>query len=293
MGAIHQALIQGGAGAAVYLDQLSVLPFMVRGLRKKISTYAGPAIEVRRSSDNALQDIPFLSDGTIDLNGPSGLLTFVGANNGFVRRRYDQTGNGFHAVQTTNANQPSIVTAGVYNGRVSYNGSSQWMVTTAPTMGTQFAAVYAKLASTSSSTNIFFEQSTNYNSNAQSFVIYRDTPVGGPLAVAMRNTTAGSDVRLQFFPATINLGGPLAQVSVLLDRSTTGSAEEQAFQGTTQLTATVSGSPADQTGNFSTYDLYEMARAGSSLFNAGAIELDAWYRADTLAIRNSIIAITA
>ena len=40
------------------------------------------------------------------------LLTFVGANNGFVRTWYDQSGFGRHAQQTTNADQPQIVSSG-------------------------------------------------------------------------------------------------------------------------------------------------------------------------------------
>jgi hypothetical protein len=47
-------------------------------LRKLISTYSGPSIRVRRSSDNAEQDIAFDTAGNLDTNS---LLSFVGANN--------------------------------------------------------------------------------------------------------------------------------------------------------------------------------------------------------------------
>lgn len=63
-------------------------------------------IEVRRSSDNAVQDFTAseITDGS--------LATWVGAgNNGFVRTWYDQTGAN-DATQTTVANQPLIVDAG-------------------------------------------------------------------------------------------------------------------------------------------------------------------------------------
>jgi hypothetical protein len=80
------------------------------------STYYGPLIRVRRSNDNAEQDIYPVA--TPDANGDrfldtTALLAFTGANNGFVTTRYDLTGNGRHETQTTSAAQPRIVNAGV------------------------------------------------------------------------------------------------------------------------------------------------------------------------------------
>jgi PKD repeat protein len=71
--------------------------------------YTGSAIRVRRSNDNAEQDIGFVND-VLDTTA---LLSFVGANNGFVVTWYDQSGNGHNASQTTQANQPRIVNGGV------------------------------------------------------------------------------------------------------------------------------------------------------------------------------------
>jgi hypothetical protein len=71
--------------------------------------YSGSAIRVRRSSDNAEQNIGFTAGGDLDT---SSLTSFVGANNGFVTTWYDQSGNGNNAVQTTAANQPIIVSGG-------------------------------------------------------------------------------------------------------------------------------------------------------------------------------------
>lgn len=56
-------------------------------LRRLRSTYSGPAIRVRRSSDNTEQDIAFTPSGDLD---ESALLSFVGAGNGFVTTWYDQ-----------------------------------------------------------------------------------------------------------------------------------------------------------------------------------------------------------
>ncbi len=87
----------------------SSTPAMVAfSLRNLSSTYTGPAIKVRRSSDNALQDINF-TNGVLDTVS---LKTFVGTGNGYVTVWYDQSGNGLNAVQATVTNQPRIVNAG-------------------------------------------------------------------------------------------------------------------------------------------------------------------------------------
>lgn len=79
-------------------------------LRKLRSGYTGAAIQVRRSSDNAVQNIGFDSNGGLDTTA---LTTFVGTGNtGFVTTWYDQSGNNNHATQSTTANQPVIFSAG-------------------------------------------------------------------------------------------------------------------------------------------------------------------------------------
>ena len=78
-------------------------------LRLLNSDYAGSAIRVRRSSDNAEQDIGFDRDGNLNTGA---LLAFCGAANGFVTTWYDQSGNARNATQSTAANQPKVVNAG-------------------------------------------------------------------------------------------------------------------------------------------------------------------------------------
>ena len=80
-------------------------------LRLLRTAYAGDCIKVRRSSDNTTSDIGFVS-GVLDT---ASLLSFVGANDGFVHTIYDQSGAGNDATQTTNGNQPQIVSSGTLN----------------------------------------------------------------------------------------------------------------------------------------------------------------------------------
>jgi hypothetical protein len=77
-------------------------------LRLLSSSYAGSAIRVRRSSDNAEQDIGFTA-GVLDT---STLLTFCGGGNGFISRWYDQSGNLKDNIQLSSGAQPRIVLSG-------------------------------------------------------------------------------------------------------------------------------------------------------------------------------------
>lgn len=84
--------------------------------RKLRTAYTGPAIRVRRDSDNAEQDIGF--DGNNNLDTVA-MLAFVGAGSGFVVTMYDQSGNNADVSQAAAAAQPRIVNVGV---PVSVNG---------------------------------------------------------------------------------------------------------------------------------------------------------------------------
>ncbi len=81
------------------------LPTVALSLRKIVPGYAGPAVQIRRSSDNTLLDIGFTPEGDFDEDA---FTAFVGAGDGFVRTWYDQTLS-FDAVETINANQPQLV----------------------------------------------------------------------------------------------------------------------------------------------------------------------------------------
>jgi hypothetical protein len=101
-------------------------------LRKLDKDYSGSAIRVRRSNDNAEQDIGFVGN---ELDTAS-LKTFVGTgNSGFVTVWYNQADSAGvfgtkNATQTTAANQPRIVNAGTVeraNGKPSIRFISHLM----------------------------------------------------------------------------------------------------------------------------------------------------------------------
>jgi len=97
----------GGGGASLLLDTYTNAA-VAYSLRKLRTAYSGSAIRVRRSSDNTEQDIGFVGN---DLDTTS-LLSFVGANNGFITTWYDQSTNANNATQSTVASQAQIVSSG-------------------------------------------------------------------------------------------------------------------------------------------------------------------------------------
>jgi hypothetical protein len=105
----HERKSPGGGSGAGMLDSLSISASAAWSTRKLRSAYASNCMKVRRSSDNATQDIGF-SGGVLDT---ASLLSFAGSGDAFIQTWYDQSGNGYDATQATNSKQPKIVAAGV------------------------------------------------------------------------------------------------------------------------------------------------------------------------------------
>jgi hypothetical protein len=104
------------SGGAPFVGLLDLYPSAAAAysVRRLSGVYSGSLMEVRRSSDNALQDIGFDANGDLDT---ASLLSFVGEEDAFVRTWYDQSGNAYDATQTTTSAQPQIVSSGVISNK--------------------------------------------------------------------------------------------------------------------------------------------------------------------------------
>ena len=131
-------------------------------VRKLSSTYSGSALRVRRSSDNAEQDIGFVGN---DLDTTT-MESFCGAGDGFVVTWYDQSGNGNDATQSTAASQPQIVSSGS-------------TITTNSKASITFATDSLSTSSFNLTANeIFSSWVGDPNSGANNRSIYRMRPLG-------------------------------------------------------------------------------------------------------------------
>ena len=100
-------------------------------LRLLRTDYEGNCIRVRRSSDNAEQNIGFRNN-VLDT---SALTTFCGESDGFVTTWYDQSENANDMSESTSQGQPKIVSNGSYLGYLDFDGLSR-------TLNSPFEMVY-------------------------------------------------------------------------------------------------------------------------------------------------------
>lgn len=138
-------------GTPLLLDTLAVQPVAAYSLQKLRTAYTGACIRVRRSSDNAEQDIGFVAS----LLDTSALTTFCGAGNGFVRWWYDQSAAGADIGQTTAVAQPQIMASGVVvtapaNGKPALKGNTAMSLSRADVLGGTSAEIVAFLVNTPS-----------------------------------------------------------------------------------------------------------------------------------------------
>lgn len=104
------------------IDEVGTAAAGAYGLRKLRSAHSGSCLRVRRSSDNAEQDIGFVGE-VLDW---AAAIAFKGAGSLFVRTLYDQSGNSKDAGQTTAAAQPALDTDA---GKIVFDGVDDYLVT--------------------------------------------------------------------------------------------------------------------------------------------------------------------
>lgn len=112
-GLVRGLIQSAGSGGAAYVGPLDSLTTDLwaaySAQRALVSSYTGALIRVRRSSDNAEQDIA-QTGGALD---SAALLTFCGAGSGFIAKLYDQAGSARDITISTTTKQPRIVSSGV------------------------------------------------------------------------------------------------------------------------------------------------------------------------------------
>jgi hypothetical protein len=163
----------GGIQTSLLLDLYpSTTAYSVRKLR---TAYNGACMRVRRSNDNAEQDIGFVGNNL----DTASLLSFVGANNGLVTIWYDQM-NTANAFQTSASSQPLIVDSGnliMQNGKPAvYSAGGKNINTglfTLPSFGDITLDFFAVLNNTSTgSGNHLLGLSNNNNTTNRSRVLF-------------------------------------------------------------------------------------------------------------------------
>jgi hypothetical protein len=182
------------AGASLLLDLYPATAGQYF-MHKVSNTYTGACIRVRRSSDNAEQDIGFVG---LDLDTAS-LLSFVGVGNGLVTTWYSQSGF-FNLTQTSSASQPAIVLGGALqtlNGKpcLKFDGSNDFL--TGGTSANNIVDVdyfFTGIAELTSNNRAFFAKSVATGVNNR--IAY----------IRERQSYALAHPNVQVFPVILNTG---------------------------------------------------------------------------------------
>ena len=200
-----------GGGFTGAMDPFA-FPWRAYSLRRLLTVYTGPLIRVRRSSDDTTADIGFDISGHLDTTA---LLAFVGANNGFVDRWYDQSGGGAHLEQGSLAAQPSIVTAGALNTldgfpAVTFDGTNDYLTVASAGL---YAAGAATLAAVFSGAAVSNSVVVGESNNAGGGALYR----------LLRSSTAAWNVQ------ATNSGGTSMWANSVSGDTTFDAAQHQGF----------------------------------------------------------------
>ena len=78
---------------------------LIVGLRKLVASYSGPAIQLRRSSDNATANFGFVGNAL----DTAAINLWLGSSMGYCTIIYDQSGNGRNITQVNANSQPTLL----------------------------------------------------------------------------------------------------------------------------------------------------------------------------------------
>lgn len=244
--------IQKTMGVSLLLDTYTGAKVAV-SLRKLRNAYTGSAVRVRRSSDNAEQDIGFNGANEIDT---AVLKTFIGANTGYVVKWYDQSGNANDASQSTTTQQGAIVISGAVqrtNGKVSvyFDGDDAYNTATV-SLNTY---LYISAIFKASNNFIIAEHSTNAYTNGDGFFYFTDA--NNPWLFSRSSA-------FYYCSGSISWAGT-NQVLTTLSNNSSGAAYYK--NGVVQYNGIVTGSSLSNTSY--TNNIYLWSRANTSLIISG------------------------
>lgn len=210
-------------------------------MRRLLTSWTSPVLRVRRSSDNAEQDIGYAADNSLD---SAALLAFAGAGDAFVTKLYDQTGGGHDAVQSTTGKQPRIVLAGVFDGTLVFDGADDCLTTGNSGTPSIFSVVSRATLRSLSSVCVLLEHGNTGPTAAHSNAVFYNTT--GSQGTNLLIST-GTNYRLNAQDAT-TINGVMGAV---FDYAQTTGAKSKLYKNGSFIPATNSGlSGSEPSGTF-------------------------------------------
>jgi hypothetical protein len=157
-------------------------------LRRLVTSWVAPGLQMRNASTNALTDIPFLADGTLSA---AAISAACGGADGAVQAWYNQVIPSSFGVDqvSSNAFQPLIATAGAYLGAVRFDGVNDYFNTgSGMHAGAAALTIYFRgVLRTQVGTQTILEHSSNHTAN-ESMAVFAQ---GSDMAVAVNDVGTG------------------------------------------------------------------------------------------------------
>ena len=224
------------------LDSFTSSVWGIYSIRKLRSAYSGSCMRIRRSNDDAEQDIGF----TLDSFDSAAVASFVGANSAYVTKIYDQSGSSNDLVQATAGSQPRIVNAGVVDTRIVFDGSNDAMETTNNSgTPTAFTAYMRGATRTAAQVRLLIHNPADANNTAN---LYYE-PGGSPTLTTRSYINQGANLKNASYD--YKLAGQV--IANRWDRTQSGSgaaATSAAFSGGSALTGVSIDNTGSITGSF-------------------------------------------
>lgn len=228
------------AGLAT-LDAYTSGLWTVCWMRRLLSSYTGPLLRIRRSSDNTELDIGYAADKSLD---SAAAVAFAGAGSAFVTKLYDQTGNTRDAVQATTTKQPRIVNSGVFDGKLVFDGTDDCLRTGNSGTPSIFSVVTRALSRSTAAQHFLLEHSNGAIVAAHSNAVLYNEVAGGQKTNQL--ITTGTSYRLNE-TAGVTIGGVMGGV---YDYSQSTSNKSKLYKNGSLQSASTGLSGSEPSGSF-------------------------------------------
>lgn len=229
--------------------------FSAYGITKLISSYAGSAIRVRKSTGGdttTQQDIGF-SGTALDTTS---LATFAGSESVVVTKVYDQSGNGNDLVQATTTKQPRIVNAGVYDGFIRFDGTAHFMtVSSGPAVAAITAALKYKIRTNSGANQNYIAHQNGFVVGNNSFAIQEQSDGGDSIRAYMFTGTQSPYVQNNFSTIPTSDGVDMW----VANRAASGTARMARYRNGSSVSPSSSPGTSTSAGNFTSQTIFVAA----------------------------------
>lgn len=181
--------------------------------RKLRAGYSGPLVRLREDAGNTDRDFYANGSGFLDTTVAEAWRVATGATNLFIPKVYDQSGNGFDAVQATAGNQPKYAVVGGRAEGVFDGATTFWNMYSAG-----FAAAFNPLEGTIIS-SAKFSGASAWTDGVQRFI--ENIGVNGSNGVILDKSVANNTLRNRYIAGgvtdtvtTTSLGGDLGFLDI-------------------------------------------------------------------------------